>query len=174
MKSKLQPSLQLNDQLRLRSVTLGDYPFLRGLYRDVRSQELSVTGWPQAHINAFCDSQFDLQDTHYREHYPCAHFYVIEQHGTPVGRVYVSDAPEILRLMEVSLVASRRGQGVGGTLMHWLAGLSDASQRPIELHVEPENPARRLYERFGFITPEPQAQSGVYLRMRRAPILQAA
>ena len=89
--------------LALRPVLDADYPFLRGLYRDVRQQELSVTGWPQETKDAFCDSPFALQDQHYRQHYPDAQFYVIERDGRPLGRVYVSDGADLLALMEVSL-----------------------------------------------------------------------
>ena len=150
--------------LALRPVLDADYPFLRGLYRDVRQQELSVTGWPQETKDAFCDSQFALQDQHYRQHYPDAQFYVIERDGRPIGRVYVSDEADLLALMEVSLSAPERGSGIGHAVMQWLTQWADATQRPMRLYVEPHNPARRLYERHGF---EPQEVAGAYLQMQR-------
>lgn len=159
--------------LQLRTVAETDYPFLRRLYRDVRSQELSATGWPQADIDAFCDAQFALQDSHYRQHYPHACFYVIEQSGEPVGRIYLSDAPAVLGLMEVSLLAGQRGHALGSQLLQWLCALADASARPMELHVEPDNPARRLYARQGFVLVEPVVAGSVYVRMRREPCTKA-
>ena len=39
-----------------------------------------------------------------------------------------------------------------------------AASRPVRIHVERENPARRLYERLGF---ECRAEEGVYLLMVR-------
>ena len=163
MPVELPASLQV-DGLVLRSVREADYPFLRSVYRDVRRQELAPTGWPQSVQDAFCDSQFSLQDRHYRAHYQHARFYVIERGDVPIGRIYISDAPELLILMEVSLLSSERGQGHGTTLLRWLTGLADASQRPVRLHVEPDNPAKRLYERHGFVAHE---TDGPYQRMLR-------
>lgn len=163
MPVELPASLQV-DGLVLRSVREADYPFLRSVYRDVRRQELAPTGWPQSVQDAFCDSQFSLQDRHYRAHYQHARFYVIERGDVPIGRIYISDAPELLILMEVSLLSSERGQGHGTAMLRWLTGLADASQRPVRLHVEPDNPAKRLYARHGFVAHE---TDGPYQRMLR-------
>lgn len=149
MPPELPPALALG-ALQLRTVVNTDYAFLRALYRDVRSQELSATGWPPEAIGAFCDSQFDLQDRHYRTHYPHAHFYVVEKAGVSVGRIYVSNGPQTLGLMEVSVLSALRGQGLGTALLQWLVSVADASGKSMELHVEPHNPARLWYERWGF------------------------
>ena len=145
----LPPTLTIGD-MALRWVTPTDFPFLRELYRDVRAPELALTGWPQPMKNAFCDSQFDMQDRHYRMYYPDAVFYLIERAGVPVGRLYLSNTPQRLDLVEVSLTSKQRGNGRGAALLQWMTECADATQRPMVLHVEPANPARRLYERFGF------------------------
>lgn len=49
----------------------------------------------------------------------------------------------------------KRGQGLGSQLMRQMVDLVAGD---IALHVEPENPAKRLYEKFGF--------SNKYLEMR--------
>lgn len=168
MPPELAPALNLG-ALHLRPVEAADYAFLRALYRDVRSQELSATGWPPEAISAFCDSQFDLQDRHYRAHYPHAHFYVVEKAGVSVGRIYVSDGPQTLGLMEVSLLSALRGQGLGTALLQWLVSVADASGKSMELHVEPHNPARLWYERWGFAAlPELSGTAAnLYLKMLR-------
>ena len=81
-----------------------------------------------------------------------------------MGRIYVNNDPEFLGLMEVSLVSAMRGHGRGTLLMQWLTELADASARPMLLHVEPHNPARRMYERHGFLA---QELDGAYLKMQR-------
>lgn len=165
MHSDIAPQLCVGSLL-LRAATSEDDAFLRTLYRSVRQAELAQTHWPEEAIAAFCDSQFTLQDRHYRAHYPHARFFVIEDSGERLGRIYVSDAPDMLRLMEFSLIATARRQGHGKTLLAWLTTLADASGRAISLHVEPDNPAKLLYERFGFM---PMERSGVYLEMQRSP-----
>jgi len=49
----------------------------------------------------------------------------------------------------------KRGQGLGGSLMSQMVQMVKGD---IALHVEPQNPAKRLYEKFGF--------SNKYLEMR--------
>ncbi len=50
-------------------------------------------------------------------------------------------------LVYIAVDAAHRGQGIGAQLMNEaLAGVDGA----VALHVEPHNPARRLYERLGF------------------------
>ena len=165
MKSDLPSSLQRGN-MTLREVTSDDYPFLRALYRDVRQQELSVTGWPQQSIDAFCDSQFGLQDHHYRTYFPNARYYLIELEQKPIGRIYLNNDPESLWLMEISLISALRGRGLGTLLMQWLTDMADTSERPMLLHVEPNNPARHMYERSGFVA---QELEGAYLKMERGP-----
>ncbi len=158
------PNLQVTPQLLLRPVVQADYPFLQALYREVRRDELSVTGWPQAAKDAFCDSQFSLQDQHYRQHYPDAQFYVVERNGQTIGRIYFSNEEGLLALMEISLLESTRGQGLGLALMKWLMTWADATGRPMRLYVEPNNPAKRLYLHCGF---EEKEVDGAYQRMHR-------
>lgn len=150
--------------VRLRLVEASDIPFLRALYRQVREAELAPVPWSEAQKQAFCDAQFTLQDLHYRKHYTHTAFFVIERAGSPVGRLYLNHAPGPLGLMDISLLASARGQGLGGALMRWLVDWADGTRRDMQLFVEADNPARRMYERLGFAD---EGQEGIYLRMRR-------
>lgn len=52
-------------------------------------------------------------------------------------------------LLFVSVDPSRRGQGLGGVLVQRAL---DECPGDVKLHVEYENPAKRLYERLGFET----------------------
>ncbi|QIL72983.1 GNAT family N-acetyltransferase [Diaphorobacter sp. HDW4B] len=159
----------------MRDIQSDDYPFLRNLFRDLRARELSVTDWPQAQKDGFCDSQFELQDRHYRSHYEHAHYFVIERDGAhgreAIGRIYVNADLEFVGLMEITILSHLRGQRIGSTLMHWLTSLADANGQSMRLFVEPDNPARNLYERNGFVAGEMQ---GPYLEMSRPAISRIA
>jgi Acetyltransferases len=61
-------------------------------------------------------------------------------------------------LVYIAVDASFRGQGLGKSLME--RALAETSGG-VALHVEPDNPARHLYERLGF--------TSKYLEMRYAP-----
>lgn len=165
MPFELPAALQLGS-LQLRQSLASDADFLRALYRDVRSDELAVTGWPPEAIDAFCQSQFDFQCQHYRSYYPEALHYLVERDGQPIGRLIVEDGPDALRVVDISLLAAQRGQGLGRVLLQWLCERADAQQQPLALSVEPQNRARHLYLQLGFVQ---LPGDGLYLAMRRAP-----
>ncbi len=59
-----------------------------------------------------------------------------------------SDVPEL----SIGVVAESRGRGIGTQLLDALVEVARADgQRAISLSVEPDNPARRIYERAGFV-----------------------
>ncbi len=55
-----------------------------------------------------------------------------------------------------------RGRGIGTALVTELFAEADASGRSVSIHVESNNPARRLYERLGF---QDVGEHGVYKLM---------
>jgi len=58
-------------------------------------------------------------------------------------------------LVYIAVDAEQRGKGIGGKIMDMAIKMANGS---IALHVEPDNPARKLYERIGF--------TNKYLEMR--------
>lgn len=139
-----------------------DLDFSAAVYALTRQAELNTVDWTDAHKQAFCRQQFDAQHAHYRQHYPKAQLLIIERSGAPVGRLYFEQAGKELRLMEITLIEAARNHGIGGAISDALLRHAHASGVPMGLHVEPFNPARRLYERQGFREVELR---GLYLYM---------
>lgn len=154
--------------LHLHPVKEADLSFLRELYASTRTQEMALTGWSQTAIDAFLTQQFDAQHRHYQKHYQGAEFSVVRQGDQAIGRFYLFRGPGTYNLMDLSLLPAWRGLGIGGHLLSSLAEEADAAGKSIRLYVEPDNPARRLYERFGFVVTR---QHPVYLEMHR-PVAQ--
>jgi ribosomal protein S18 acetylase RimI-like enzyme len=150
----------------LRPVKPGDEAFLYRVYASTRGAELALVDWSEAQKAAFLRQQFDAQSSYYREHYPEAAFDVILSDGRPVGRLYVARWPEEIRIVDVALLPEHRGLGIGTRLLRDLISESEASGKPLSIHVERFNPALRLYERLGF---RKKADRGVYLLMERSP-----
>jgi len=96
---------------------------------------------------------------------------VAEEDGRPVGAVWYrffteeshgegwvdAETPELA----IAVVPDRRGSGVGRLLMEAIHERARADGlRRISLSVEPENPAKRLYERLGYVDYEPGDELG--------------
>ncbi|WP_185267175.1 GNAT family N-acetyltransferase [Halopseudomonas xiamenensis] len=151
-------------EVSLRPVESADLAFLQGLYASTRQGELERLPWDQATKDAFLDQQFDAQHRHYQQHYREAEFSVVLHADQSIGRLYLFRGPTTYNLMDLSLLPAWRGRGIGSHLLSLLVREADAADRSIRLYVEPDNPARRLYERFGFTI---TGQHPVYLQMHR-------
>lgn len=143
-----------------RPITDQDMGFLSRLYRSTREAELAQVGWGEAEKQAFCQMQFEAQHSHYQKHYPDALWLVIEQKGSPIGRLYLERWPKEHRIIDIALMPEARGQGIGASLLRDLQiGAAADGSRGIGIHVEKANPAMALYHRLGFVTIE---EKGVY------------
>lgn len=152
----------------LRDRVDADLPALRDLYAQTREEELRSVTWSPEAKRAFLDDQFAKQHAHYLQHYPRARWWVLTADDAVVGRLYVEQTAGDLRIMEVTLDRAHRNRGVGGALMRVLVAHAGHEGIRCSLHVEPYNPAFRLYERLGFVTRE---ERGVYCFMTREPVL---
>ena len=85
--------------------------------------------------------------------------------GQPVGVLTVKDRGPERHLTWVAVLPALQGQGLGTALVRLAQQEAAAAGRPLSLHVQPANPARRLYERLGF------ELDGLILGGRRARML---
>jgi GNAT superfamily N-acetyltransferase len=146
----------------LRPVAEADRDFLARVYASTRTEELAATSWSEDEKASFLRQQFEAQDRHYRAHYRDTSYDVILVDGRPAGRLYVARWQEEIRLVDVSLLPEFRGRGVGTQILEAVLTEGRARGRPVRIHVESFNQARRLYERLGF---RAVADRGVYVMM---------
>ena len=155
------PRLQADcPDLALCPAAAADAAFLDRVYLCVRLDELAVTDWDDARKHDFLLSQAALQRAHYERHYPGAEFLVIRRGDQAIGRLFLYRHTGEIRLMDIGLLPEWRGRGIGTRLVASLLRIAGAESCDVTLHVEPDNPARRLYDRFGFRLIEDR---GVYL-----------
>lgn len=154
-------------EIALRPVRDDDRTLLLRVYACTRERELAMVPWSDEQKAAFVVQQFEAQDLHYRTHYAeDSAFDVVLLDGEPAGRLYVARWEGELRIVDVALLPAARGRGVGGRLLRSLLEQAAAEGRSVTIHVEPSNPARRLYERLGF---ELEREGEIYLFMRARP-----
>lgn len=151
-----------------RPATDEDLPFLALLYASTRTEELAVTGWSAEVWQQFLASQFDAQHRHYRSHYPKAEWLVIEQACDGIGRIYLEEWDDQVRIIDIALLPGARGRGIGNAILTDILEDGRRAGKGVSLHVERSNPAMRLYGRHGFLR---TAEHAIYdlLEWRPAP-----
>lgn len=127
-----------------------DIPFLRRLYISTRWEELAITDWSDEQKIAFLESQFGFQRFHYYKYYPTTDFAVLEQRGTPAGRLYLERRPRVATMLDIALLPEWRNRGIGTTLIEAVLAEAAAAGQAVSIMVEKFNPAQRLYRRLGF------------------------
>jgi len=86
---------------------------------------------------------------------------VAEKEGGPVGATWLRFLPEddpgygfvdaATPELSIGVALPQRGRGVGSSMLEALvASAREQGRSAVSLSVEPDNPARHLYERFGF------------------------
>ena len=152
--------------LSRRPIEERDELFLRRLYASTRAEEMARVPWSNEQKAAFLAFQFEAQHRYYTEQFPRAAFELLLVDGQPAGRLYVDRRDDEIRLIDIALLPEHRGRGIGGELMREILAEGADEGLPVQIHVERDNPAMRLYLRLGFERVEEQ---GIYHLMRWQP-----
>jgi GNAT superfamily N-acetyltransferase len=144
----------------------GDEPFLMKLYASTRADEMKLVPWDDAQKEVFLRSQFALQTHHYRKYYPEAAFLIVQLDGQPIGRLYLDRSGPCLLVIDIALLPEHRGSGIGGQLMQDVLSEAATAGKPVQIHVERNNPALHLYGRLGFRVLE---DKGIHFLMEWSP-----
>jgi ribosomal protein S18 acetylase RimI-like enzyme len=148
--------------LTRRPIEPGDEAFLARLYATTRAAEIALVPWPDEEKAAFLRQQFQAQHSYYHVQFPHACYDLLLIAGEPAGRLYVDRRPEEFCILDIALLPEHRGHGIGTALLREIIEEAKAEGKPIRLHVEPMNPAYRLYSRLGFVEVR---QNGPYIQM---------
>lgn len=155
------------DGVTLRLETAADGRWLLAIYASTRSHQMALVDWTDEQKQQFLQMQFEAQHRHYVSTYAGVSFSVIERQAEPIGRLYLHKGDEEVRIVDLALLPSARGQGIGTALLDEVLASADARGQRVTLHVEHDNPARRLYGRLGFRAVESR---GFQVFMERLPI----
>jgi ribosomal protein S18 acetylase RimI-like enzyme len=136
--------------ITLRDALPSDRPFLLALYASTRAEEFAHLGWPVEMERAFMKMQFEAQRGDYERRHPGAQCQIVELRTCPVGRLWVAQDLRSVTVLDISLVAELRGQGIGSDCLRRVQRRAAAAGLDVELQVVHGNPAQRLYERLGF------------------------
>ena len=136
--------------ITLRDVTAEDAAFLLEVYACTREAEMSLVPWTEEQKANFLKFQSDAQHAYYREQYPDAKYQVIMSDGRPVGRLYVSRKPDMIKILDITVLPQYRNSRIGSRLMREIIAEADASKRPVQIWIEQVNRSQNLFNRLGF------------------------
>lgn len=150
-----------------RPIKKSDERFLSQLYASTREDELSILiNWTDEQKREFLEQQFQAQHKFYQGEFKKAQFSLVMMDQHPIGRLYIDRRKDEIRLIDIALLPSYRGQGIGRQLMEEVLEEGRKANKPVRIHVEHNNPAMRLYNRLGF---QKVGDTGVYFLMEWKP-----
>jgi ribosomal protein S18 acetylase RimI-like enzyme len=163
------PSRWAHEGYDLRPAGTDDRAFQRTLFGFCRPDAVYLALWPRAERDAFLDSQFALQDIHYRRYFENADVLIVTKQTVPAGRLIVERGARHWQLIDIGLMPDHRGHGLGTDLLRAVqAACAEAGAETLGLHVETGNRARGLYARLGFAE---TGDSGTHIEMTWKPRL---
>jgi len=136
---------------RARLAVPTDEPFLRDLHKSARAADFAAAGLPPATLDMLLEQQYCAQTLGYVAQFPDARSLIILHRDEPVGRVMLTAGERRWHLIDIALLPSSRGQGIGSAIIEAIArAATEADARELTLSVLFSNAARRLYARLGF------------------------
>lgn len=142
-----------NPGLTLRPASPTDEPFIRHLFREVRSEQLGPAGLPGPILEQVIAQQFRSQSAGYAAQFPDAVSLIVMQRATAIGRLLLHRANEHWHIIDIALLPADCDHGHGTEIFDALE--ASALKRGIgalTLSVLLTNPAaRRFYLRRGFV-----------------------
>jgi ribosomal protein S18 acetylase RimI-like enzyme len=144
------------ERFALGRATAAHGAFLRSLLAETLAESVRQSGGNAALLvtGPLLDLQLQAQAQAYRAAHPAAHHYIVSRRGpdTPIGRMLIDWTPPAATLgIDLAVLPDEREGAAGLHLLRAWISTCDRLGRAARLHVRPENPARRLYRRLGFV-----------------------
>ncbi len=138
---------------RLRGATQGDYDFLYHLRRATLKDYVDrIWGWDEA-----------TQARMFKERFDPARYQIVVAADQDIGAVSVQWRPDGVFLADLHILPVYQERGLGTAVIGDIPMRARDRGVPVALQVLKVNPARRLYERLGFVVTE---ETPTHYRMR--------
>jgi ribosomal protein S18 acetylase RimI-like enzyme len=161
------PVLGLNNlRLGFRPATGADNAFVKQVFFSAHGQQFSILPLEPDALARLLQLQFDAWHKGTRARCPTSQLDIIlVNDSTEAGIVWHDTSATSLRLLELSILPSYRGKGIGTAVLQEFASRAENSGLSLTCSVARDNPgALRLYERFGFRV---RSSNEVYLELIR-------
>jgi ribosomal protein S18 acetylase RimI-like enzyme len=132
----------LFQSLAFRPASEGDISFLYDLHVATMKKYIDQTwGWDDA-----------FQDLLFKKNYVPAEFQVITFDDADIGMLSIEERDEEIFLRTIKIHPDYQNKGIGTAIISKIIADGTLKMKPIGLRVLKVNPAKRLYDRLGFLT----------------------
>lgn len=147
-------------QLRLQAASIADEPFLFSVYASTRAEEIAAVPWNDEQKNLFLQSQFRAQQQYYLERYPQASLSVIKLKNESIGRLYIAELADEIRIVDITVLPEFQKRGIGTKLVGDILKTGAETQKPVQIYIENFNPSAKFFAKFGFA---PISEHGIHV-----------
>lgn len=152
--------------LALRPALAEDSDFLFELFLDARAGEFSLLPLEGAQREFLLRMQFEAQQRGYAARFPASTDAIVLFGNRPVGRLWLARNQDEIRLLDIALLSTQRGAGIGSSLLRQVLQQAAQEGYPVRLSVARTNlRAFEFYQRLGFAV---AAQNQVFLEMEHS------
>jgi ribosomal protein S18 acetylase RimI-like enzyme len=154
----------------IRAATCDDEPFLAALDADRRADDLGSLPLPAEQVATLLEAQYRARRQGYAAAFPAALDVLAVVDDRAVGRLLVDEGPDGLRLVDVAVLRSHRGRGIGTALVRSVLDRAAPAGRPVRLAAAAHDTrVVAWYARLGFSVTDPGATGGPDLEMTWTP-----
>jgi hypothetical protein len=155
----------------LTPVSSSDEPFLVELYASTRAEEMALVPWNGEQKHQFLQMQFEAQNRYYRERYPNASFDLIKLNDCPVGRLYLAELADEIRIIDLTFLPAHFDPQVFEALIEEILQKGAQVGKPVRIYLENYSPQTEIFVRLGFQKIDEQ---GIYFLWQRDPAVLSA
>ncbi|MEQ8475337.1 GNAT family N-acetyltransferase [Fulvivirga sp.] len=126
-------------EIKLVKATKDNLPEVLALRIATMSQHLEEVGWSMSE---------EEHTKRVMKHFDCGH--IIWSDKTVVGFIKYKEHPKSLDIIQFQISPEHQGKGFGKQVLNVIEAQAQNAGKGLSLKVLKANPAKRLYERFGF------------------------
>lgn len=137
--------------LSLRDSTPADEALLFRLFAENKANDFAALSLAKEQLWPLLTMQYRARCMSYTAVHPGARQVIVEEGGTPIGQVLLSEDGASIHIVDIAIAPSHHARGFGTAVLRAMQERASSEAKELRLEVVPDSPAARWYERLGFV-----------------------